>query len=474
MSRISSAYSFFADRFDSQRTVPGDIVLAKTFFRRFTGRERNKARSSPVIRISNLLNSFLEKLMSRNSVTSFAIAIVFAFSTTIQAAPLQEKKVDITVKVEVKKNDKDDIKPSGKAPFKGNRASVDVAILLDTSNSMDGLINQAKSQLWNIVQQFANAKKKGKTPILRVSVFEYGNTRLPASEGYIRQVVQLTDDLDKVSEALFSLKTSGGDEYCGMVIGEALKRLDWSKEPNSYKAIFIAGNEPFTQGSVDYRQTCTKAIQSGIIVNTIHCGRYQEGINGKWADGAKLAEGEFLNINQDRKIPRIKCPQDQIIIKLNADLNKTYLWYGSKEVRDKYYKNQIEQDSNAASGGQYDLANRAQAKISGVYRNVGRDLIDSVKADGKVLEKVKTEELPEVLQKMSGEERQAYILKLSQQRDELKKKIGKLSRERETHIVKEMKKRSGQNGGSTLGDAVTTAVQKQLKKSGFELPGDKK
>jgi len=31
--------------------------------------------------------------------------------------------------------------------------TVKIDLLLDTSNSMDGLINQAKAQLWDIVQQ---------------------------------------------------------------------------------------------------------------------------------------------------------------------------------------------------------------------------------------------------------------------------------------------------------------------------------
>jgi hypothetical protein len=176
-----------------------------------------------------------------------------------------------------------------KAPFHGRRPAVDVAILLDTSNSMDGLIDQAKNQLWTIVQQFAKAKKNGKTPVLRVALFEFGNTGLPASEGYIRQVVPLTDDLDKLSESLFALRTNGGDEYCGQVINEAVKRLDWSKEPNGYKAIFIAGNEPFTQGTVDYRKSCKRAIERGIVVNTIHCGNSQEGIKDHWQNGPQLA-----------------------------------------------------------------------------------------------------------------------------------------------------------------------------------------
>ena len=33
-----------------------------------------------------------------------------------------------------------------------------IALLLDTSNSMDGLIDQAKSQLWKIVNEVAAAK----------------------------------------------------------------------------------------------------------------------------------------------------------------------------------------------------------------------------------------------------------------------------------------------------------------------------
>ena len=33
---------------------------------------------------------------------------------------------------------------------------VRIALLLDTSNSMDGLINQAKAQLWDIVNKFTH------------------------------------------------------------------------------------------------------------------------------------------------------------------------------------------------------------------------------------------------------------------------------------------------------------------------------
>src|SRR5215212_10817886 len=64
-----------------------------------------------------------------------------------------------------------------------------IALLLDTSNSMDGLIDQAKSQLWKIVNEVAAAKSTdGKQPKIKIALYEYGNDGLPSSEGYIRQV----------------------------------------------------------------------------------------------------------------------------------------------------------------------------------------------------------------------------------------------------------------------------------------------
>lgn len=369
-----------------------------------------------------------------------------------------EKTVTITVSSDP---------PKTKAPFEGERPTVDVAILLDTSNSMDGLIHQAKTQLWTIVQQFAEAKKDGKTPSLRVALFEYGNKGLPATEGYIRQVIQLTDDLDAMSEALFSLKTNGGDEYCGQVIQETLDRLAWSTEPNAYKAIFIAGNEPFTQGAVDYRKVCKAAIESGVIVNTIHCGSYAQGVSGKWEDGAKLAEGKYLNIDQDEKVIHIKCPQDKLILELNTQLNKTYLWYGDAAVRRKFEANQVAQDKNAESLAPGVLLNRAVAKGGQAYNNAKRDLVDAYSADADIVGKVADAELPVELQQLSEAERVERVKAMAAKRKEIQEKIAQLNRERREFIVQQ--KKNAPTAAPTLGDAVTEAVESQLEASGFEV-----
>ncbi|NJK97490.1 MAG: VWA domain-containing protein [Bacteroidales bacterium] len=206
--------------------------------------------------------------------------------------------------------------------------SIKLAILLDTSNSMDGLIDQAKSQLWSIVNELAKAKCDNAKPELKIALYEYGNSGLTPAEGYIRMVTPLTDDLDQISEDLFSLKTNGGQEFCGHVIQTAMKELQWSNTNNDYQVIFIAGNEPFTQGNVDFRKACTLAKSKGVVVNTIFCGDFREGMNTQWKDGAILTGGNYSSIEQDRKTVYIESPYDKDIVGLNEKLNKTYVYYG--------------------------------------------------------------------------------------------------------------------------------------------------
>ena len=120
-----------------------------------------------------------------------------------------------------------------------------------------------------------------------------------------------TGDLDRVSEALFSLKTNGGDEYCGQVIHEAVTRLPW-KNAAGYKAIFICGNEPFTQGEFHYEKACGEAKRTGVIVNTVHCGSRDEGISGHWCRTAPFwAAGASSASTRTRRCRTVRCPQDE-------------------------------------------------------------------------------------------------------------------------------------------------------------------
>jgi hypothetical protein len=342
---------------------------------------------------------------------------------------------------------------------------IQIALLLDTSNSMDGLIDQAKSQLWKIVNEFITAKQDGKRPELQVALFEYGKSSLPRDAGYIRLIQPLTTDLDKISEELFALKTQGGDEFCGWVIKDALECLAWSAAPTDFKAIFIAGNEPFGQGPVDYRKSCKAAIEKGIVVNTIHCGSQSAGVNGRWQDGALLAEGKFLCIDQNRAIVHVPAPQDAQIARLGEELSKTYVAYGTLGAESRV--RQVQQDTNAATYAVLGASvNRALFKASASYRNSAWDLVDAYENGAVKLGELKAEELPVELRAMNESERRAYVEAKAKEREKIQAEINRLSADRSKHLAEQMKKQTATN---TLDTAMITAIREQAMKRHYKF-----
>ena len=342
---------------------------------------------------------------------------------------------------------------------------IQMAILLDTSGSMSGLIDQARAELWSIVNEFIAARKEGKAPEFQVALYEYGKSSVPKETGYIRLIVPFTTDLDKISEELFALTTNGGDEYCGWVIKDASESLEWSESPEDLKVIFIAGNEPFTQGPIDYRQSCKTAISKGIVVNTIHCGSMEAGINGMWKDGSLLADGSYLNIDHNREIFHVDAPQDVEIAELSQKLNDTYLPYGASGTSLK--ERQFEQDKNAAAASPESTIQRAMSKSSLHYENSSWDLVDAFEKEAINLEEIKVEDLPEKMVNMSVEERESYIRTKAKERSEIQQKIQTLNEQRKKYVAEEMKKQ--QNKTDTLGSAITEIICKQAEAKNFEL-----
>ena len=309
-----------------------------------------------------------------------------------------------------------------------------LALLLDTSNSMDGLIDQAKSQLWKIVNELAAAKTtNGSRPNIKIALYEYGNDGLPASEGHIRQVSQFTHDFDVISEKLFALTTNGGNEFCGQVIKTSLSQLAWSSSTADVKMIFIAGNEPFTQGEVSYRAACSMAKEKNVIVNTIFCGNFSEGVESGWKTGAVITGGSYMSIEQNNRTVYIPTPYDEKIEGMNERLNSTYVYYGKAGSARKQL--QSIQDKNAESYGLSNIVERTVCKGSHAYDNSSWDLVDAYKEDETIISKAKTEDLPAEMKGMTMEQRKAYVVQKTNERTSIQKEIQLLNRKRQEYIL---------------------------------------
>ncbi len=339
--------------------------------------------------------------------------------------------------------------------------TIKVALLLDTSNSMDGLINQAKTQLWEIVNELSYAKCENQDPDLQISLYEYGNSNLPSAEGYIRQVIGFSSDLDEISEKLFALKTSGGNEFCGEVIQTSLKELNWGTNKKDLKLIFIAGNEPFSQGKINYKDAATQANEQDVVVNTIFCGNYQNGISGKWQDGARLTKGDYMAIDHNEAVVHISSPYDNIIIQLNKKLNDTYIYYGA-HGRSKM-ELQSKQDSNAAELNEVVVVKRAVSKSSRIYSNSSWDLVDAEKKKGFSYRTLNKKSLPKELQNKSSEEIKKYVTQQGKKREEIQQQIKTLNAQRNAYVAKKRK----QDNTKSLEKALISSLKRQAKAKNY-------
>ncbi len=345
---------------------------------------------------------------------------------------------------------------------KESNNTVKIALLLDTSNSMDGLINQAKAQLWDIVNKFTHAKCGNDTrPNLQIALYQYGNDGLSAREGYIQQVLGFSDDLDEISEKLFSLTTNGGEEFCGEVIHTSLKQLEWGKNQDNLKMIFIAGNEPFTQGKLDYKDAVTNAKERDIVVNTIFCGDYEQGIHTDWKKGATLAGGEYMAINHNRQVVHIDTPYDKVIIELNANLNKTYISYGS--MGQAKIQMQSKQDANAMQMEESVAVKRAVSKSSRLYNNKKWDLVDAAEDTDFDVSEIAKEDMPEALKNKSKIEIELYIAEKKTERNSIQKEIQEFNKKREAYIA--INQKEGSKG--ELENAMIQAITRQAENKNY-------
>lgn len=343
-----------------------------------------------------------------------------------------------------------------------SQRKIQVAILLDTSGSMGGLLSQAQSRIWNIVNSLTLFQYNGETPSFELALYEYGNSRLQKKDNYLECLVPLTTDLDAVSEKLFALSISGGEEYCGSVIKDALERLNWSSDPADMKLIYISGNEPFNQGPDHYKKVLQQAKDNDVIVNTIYCGPYEQGVRELWHNGAELAMGKFFNIQQNTAVRYIATPYDDSIAKLNIRLNGTYLAYGSDGRMKK--EKQSAQDNLAGAVAQENLVERTVAKSSAAYINDSWDLVDYSLANVNALVELKKEDLPIELRGKTQEQMEEFLNQKRIERADVQVEIALLARKRQDYINENTKALEGQDdfGAAVLQSLIEIGMRKNF------------
>ncbi|MBT8221917.1 MAG: hypothetical protein KJN96_01980, partial [Eudoraea sp.] len=156
----------------------------------------------------------------------------------------------------------------------------------------------------------------------------------------------------------------------------------------------------------------------------------------------------------NRRIVHIKTPYDDIILKLNKQLNRTYISYGAQGAHKMAM--QETQDQNAESLNEVVAVKRAVSKSSSIYNNSSWDLIDAADDAEFEVDKLRKEDLPPELKGKSSREIEHFIQTKKAERQRIQSEIQDLNVKREAFISDRKQSEKGE-----LENAMLKAIEKQ-------------
>jgi Mg-chelatase subunit ChlD len=352
--------------------------------------------------------------------------------------------------------------PAGRtAPVEKRRPKVEVVFCLDTTGSMGGLIEGAKAKIWSICNQIANGKP---TPELKVGLVAYRDR----GDVYVTKIFDLTDDLDTVHGHIKEFKAEGGGdlpESVNQALDDAVNKIKWSTDKKTLRIIFLVGDAPPHMDypdDVKYPDTCKKACEKGIIINTVQCGA-DASCTKVWKEIAVKSEGSFVAIPQDGGATvAVATPWDKDLVAINDEMARTTLVFGNR-------KEQVAGQAKNDAARKLD-AEGAAARVAYQCKNcqcANYDLLDCIKKGKIKLEDLKKEELPEQLRGMTTKEQKAYLEKLEQRRKELNDKVLALDKKRSDFIAKKQAEDAARNKNS-FDNEVLVVLRNQAKTCGID------
>lgn len=125
---------------------------------------------------------------------------------------------------------------------------LDMVIAFDTTGSMSSYIDAVKTHVTELIPKLFSSN-----PNLRLGVVAFGDyCDMPSKDnfGYAYQVLDLTDDADKVIDFVKSAQNTGGgdsDEFYELVIKKITEETSW-REGSTRAVLLIADADPHEVG----------------------------------------------------------------------------------------------------------------------------------------------------------------------------------------------------------------------------------
>jgi hypothetical protein len=343
-----------------------------------------------------------------------------------------------------------------------SKPRIEVCFVLDTTGSMGGLIEGAKQKIWSIANEMISVQP---TPELKLGLIGYRDR----GDEYVVKSFSLTDDIDAIYGHLREFQAGGGGdapESVNEALAEAIHKMPWSSDRKVLKIIFLVGDAPphmdYPNGP-KYPDLCREAAKKDLIINTIQCGGMAE-TKPIWQEIAKMSEGSYVGISQSGNVAVISTPMDKELSRLNERIGATLIPYGDSKLQAEVHAKYAVAKSAPVSA----MADRLtyNSKTGKAVQGRG-ELVDALNDKTLKLEEVDQRQLPTELQKLDRSELQKRIAKARDERADLQKQIGEVSKKREAYIQSENKRLAAEGKCDAFDQKVTETLHAQAAKKGI-------
>lgn len=349
--------------------------------------------------------------------------------------------------------------------------TIELVFAIDTTGSMGGLIEGAKQKVWRIINDVTQRQKASNQKVLvRVGLVAYRDV----GDDYVTRITPLSSDLDAVYSKLMNFRAEGGGdepEHVRLAMSDALNAVGWSgraTQNTDYgsvngvgrlsQVLFLVGDAPPHDDYQQYpsaQKTASQAKDRGITVNAIQVGNIQS-TTPIWREVARKGGGEYFAIAQSGGVQTVSTPYDTRLAELGDDMARRGVYYGS--AREKIASDALGYTTSLAAAPTSARADRAINKSINTEASYhSSDLVQAVENKSIDLNQVKTEELPNEMQRMTAAERQAYVQQKIDERAKIRQEITELSKKREQYLRE-------QGGENSKADAFDYAVEKALQR----------
>lgn len=393
----------------------------------------------------------------KTPIKSLVFASVLLAGTAVAVSALPQAKVTPAVTPSPT--------PSATIPLP-QKPKIEVVFVLDTTSSMTGLIEAAKSNIWSIAKTMASAQP---TPEMEVGLVAFRDR----GDAYVTQVSALSPDMDSMYALLMDFRAEGGGdgpEDVNAALNAAINTIQWSQDPHSYKVIFLVGDAPphmDYRDEAQYPELLKQAQAKGIVVNCIQAGDQQD-TRTTWQHIASLNQGKFLQVEQSGNAVVVTTPFDDKLAQLSRELDETRLFYGNADKRKSLDSKVKAAEKVYAATPAAVQAKRGEFNASAAGSSnflADSELVDAVSSGKVKLQEIKKDELPEPLQSMNLKEQQAMVTEQAERREALKKEIADVGMQRQNYIKRNV---SDEKVGASLDGKLYDTVKAQAKTKGLK------